>query len=116
MNPLVESSDALADTRAELHTLREQVALYTQFKELLDKARYHALFEPKIGAAKAQAASEALLKAHRARVLTADDPAAVRRHLADAYADFGSLAAAKAASAWPQKPQHTSSGGERKAA
>jgi tRNA-dihydrouridine synthase B len=67
-------------------------------------------------AAETAHASEALLKAHRARVLTADDPAAVRRHLADAYADFGSLAAAKAASAWPQKPQHTSYGGERKAA
>ena len=67
-------------------------------------------------AAETAHASEALLKAHRTRVLTADDPAAVRRHLADAYADFGSLAAAKAASAWPQKPQHTSSGGERKAA
>ena len=67
-------------------------------------------------AAETARASEALLKAHRARVLTADDPAAVRRHLADAYADFGSLAAAKAASAWPQTPQHTSSGGERKAA
>jgi nifR3 family TIM-barrel protein len=67
-------------------------------------------------AAETAHASEALLKAHRARVLTADDPAAVRRHLADAYADFGSRAAGKAASAWPQKPQHTSSGGERKAA
>src|SRR5262252_4489254 len=43
-------------------------------------------------AAETARASEALLKAHRARVLTAEDPAAVRRHLADAYADFGSLA------------------------
>ena len=33
-----------------------------------------------------------LLKAHRGRVLTADDPAAVRRHLADAYAAFASAA------------------------
>jgi nifR3 family TIM-barrel protein len=31
-----------------------------------------------------------VLKAHRQRVLTADDPAAVRRHLADAFDTFGS--------------------------
>ena len=66
-------------------------------------------------AAETTHASEALLKAHRARVLTAEDPAAVRRHLADAYADFGSLAG-KTASAWPQQPRHISSVGERKAA
>jgi len=67
-------------------------------------------------AAETAHASEALLKAYRARVLTAEDPAAVRRHLADAYADFGSLAAANAASTWPLKPQRTWPGGERKAA
>jgi tRNA-dihydrouridine synthase B len=33
-------------------------------------------------------ASDALLKAHRARVLTADDASIVRRHLASAYAEF----------------------------
>jgi nifR3 family TIM-barrel protein len=67
-------------------------------------------------AAETAHASEALLKAYRARVLTAEDPAAVRRHLADAYADFGSLAAANAASTWPLKLQRTWPGGERKAA
>jgi tRNA-dihydrouridine synthase B len=61
-------------------------------------------------------ASDALLKAHRVRVLTADDPAAVRRHLADAYADFASVAAAKPASAWSQKARETPYGGRRKAA
>src|SRR5262249_9746361 len=39
-------------------------------------------------------ASDPALKAHRPRVLTADDPPAVRRHLADAYADFASGAQA----------------------
>ncbi len=67
-------------------------------------------------AAETARASEALLKAHRARVLTAEDPVAVRRHLADAYADFASLAASNTASAWVRKPQHTWVGGERKAA
>jgi tRNA-dihydrouridine synthase B len=66
-------------------------------------------------AAETARASEAL-KAHRARVLTAEDPVAVRRHLADAYADFASLAVSKTASAWVRKPQHTSVAGERKAA
>jgi len=67
-------------------------------------------------AAETARASEALLKAHRARVLTAEEPAAVRRHLADAYAEFGFLAAANEASIWPPKPQHTRPVGERKAA
>ncbi len=40
-------------------------------------------------AAETAGASSALLKAHRERVLTADDPSAVRRHLANAYAAFG---------------------------
>ena len=67
-------------------------------------------------AAETARASEALLKAHRARVVTAEDPVAVRRHLADAYADFTSLAANKTASTWVRKPQHTSVVDERKAA
>ena len=42
-------------------------------------------------AAETADAPPSLLKFHRSRVLTADDPAAVRRHLADAFAVFGSL-------------------------
>ena len=38
-------------------------------------------------------APEALLKYHRSRVLTADDPTVVRRHLADAFAVFDGTAA-----------------------
>ncbi len=63
-------------------------------------------------AAETARASEALLKAYRARVLTAEDPAAVRRHLADAFADFGSLAAANAASTWPLSRSARGPGGE----
>ncbi|HYY38674.1 MAG TPA: tRNA dihydrouridine synthase DusB [Xanthobacteraceae bacterium] len=54
-------------------------------------------------AAETAGASESLLKAHRARVLTADDPAAVRRHLADAYVDFAAVASAKESPCWPQQ-------------
>ncbi len=43
-------------------------------------------------AAESAGAPAALLKAHRVQVLTADDPAQVRRHLADAYHAFGSVA------------------------
>jgi tRNA-dihydrouridine synthase B len=67
-------------------------------------------------AAETAGASDALRKTHRARALTADDPAAVRRHLADAYADFASIAAAKKISAWSQDARQTQYGSERKAA
>jgi nifR3 family TIM-barrel protein len=40
-------------------------------------------------AAESSGASVIALKAHRRRVLTAEEPAAVRRHLADAFDDFG---------------------------
>jgi tRNA-dihydrouridine synthase B len=48
-------------------------------------------------AAETAGAPDAMLKAHRARVLTAEEPAQVRRHLADAYHAFGSSIARKAA-------------------
>jgi nifR3 family TIM-barrel protein len=67
-------------------------------------------------AAETADASDALLKVHRARVLTAEDPAAVRRHLAQAYADFASQAARQTEFAGPQKAFHTAYRGERKAA
>jgi tRNA-dihydrouridine synthase len=68
-------------------------------------------------AAETAAIPDAVLKAHRARVLTADDPAAVRRHLADAYADFASRAqGGESDRACPQKTRHTPWGSERKAA
>jgi tRNA-dihydrouridine synthase B len=67
-------------------------------------------------AAQSAGASDALLKLHRARVLTDDDPAAVRRHLAQAYADLASVATVEDASAWSQSTRQRSYGGERKAA
>jgi tRNA-dihydrouridine synthase len=48
-------------------------------------------------AAETAGASESALKAQRGRVLTADDPAQVRRHLADAFHAFASLDAEQAA-------------------
>src|SRR5262249_3360584 len=68
-------------------------------------------------AAESAAIPDAVLKAHRGRVLTADDPAAVRRHLADAFADFASRAqSGERHGAWPQNSPHRSSGRERRAA
>jgi tetratricopeptide (TPR) repeat protein len=43
-DPLLVSRPALAGVRTQLHDLRGQVALYTEFKKLLDSARYHGLF------------------------------------------------------------------------
>jgi nifR3 family TIM-barrel protein len=43
-------------------------------------------------AAETTDASEGMLKAHRERVLTADEPALVHRHLAEAYDSFGGTA------------------------
>jgi tRNA-dihydrouridine synthase B len=45
-------------------------------------------------AAETAGASESVLKGQRSLVLTADDPASVRRHLADAYAVFAGTAVA----------------------
>ncbi len=41
------------------------------------------------------ARTPSLLKFHRSRVLTADDPAAVRRHLAEAFAAFEAVHASE---------------------
>ena len=43
-------------------------------------------------AAETTGASEGLLKAHRERVLTAEEPDLVHRHLAEAYDAFGGTA------------------------
>jgi nifR3 family TIM-barrel protein len=68
-------------------------------------------------AAESAAIPDAVLKAHRGRLLTADDPAAARRHLADAYADFAARAqSGERDCAWPQKTPRTPYSSERKAA
>jgi tRNA-dihydrouridine synthase B len=61
-------------------------------------------------AAATAGAGDALLKYHRNRVLTAEDPSAVRRHLADAFADFGDSGAESGS---PHQTEHASA---RKAA
>jgi tRNA-dihydrouridine synthase B len=80
-------------------TLAMQLALVDElYEEMLahhgrEKGRRHArkhLGSALDVAAQTAGASDALLKAHRTRVLTADDPRVVRRHLADAYHAFGS--------------------------
>jgi tRNA-dihydrouridine synthase B len=58
-------------------------------------ARKHLGWALDAAAATAGAPSDRL-KAHRHRVLTAEEPAAVRRHLADAFDDFGSTQKAAA--------------------
>src|SRR5205085_1376805 len=40
---LLERSPALADVRGDIKRLKDQVNLYAEFKELLDKARYYGL-------------------------------------------------------------------------
>jgi tRNA-dihydrouridine synthase B len=61
-------------------------------------------------AAQTAGAGDALLKPHRNRVLTAEDPSTVRRHLADAFADFGGSGVE------PGSPLNTPYPSERKAA
>jgi tRNA-dihydrouridine synthase B len=64
-----------------------------------EKGRRHArkhLASALDAAAETAGASHELLAAHRARVLTADDPQAVRGHLADAYDAFASTAVDRA--------------------
>ncbi len=76
-------------------------------------------------AAETAGAPASLLKLHRSRVLTADHPAAVRRHLADAFAVFGSIAFSGESlprtcsgvdAGSPRTTRQTQYGGKRKAA
>src|SRR5262249_38269659 len=58
-------------------------------------------------AARTAGASDALPRANRTRVLPANDAAAVRRPLPDAYADFAPTPPPKPTSAWSQKAPQT---------
>ena len=60
-DPLVESSPALADARSRLQRLRDQVALYGEFKEHLDKVRFQALFGSKGGRVDVRALCHSLI-------------------------------------------------------
>jgi tRNA-dihydrouridine synthase B len=96
-----ESAPPLAAQRAIIDQLYEEMLSYYGCALGARHARKH-LGWALDAAAETAGASESLLKAHRARVLTADDPAAVRRHLADAYIGFASVASAKEPG-WPQQ-------------
>lgn len=67
-------------------------------------------------AAETADASNALLQAHRRQVLTADDPAVVRRQLAGAYAAFAALPFSERAQPAAGKTGQARYGGARKAA
>jgi tRNA-dihydrouridine synthase B len=86
--------------REEPPEIATQLAIIDQlYDEMLshhgrEKGRRHArkhLASALDAAAETAVVSGEVLKAHRARVLTAEDPASVRRHLADAYAAFADL-------------------------
>jgi tRNA-dihydrouridine synthase B len=86
--------------REEAPPLAAQLAMIDQlYDEMLSHhgraiGRRHArkhLGRALDAAAETAGASDALLKAARVRVLTAEDPVQVRHHLADAYHAFGSL-------------------------
>jgi len=61
-DPLLEGSPALAEVRDNLRHLRAQVDLYVQFKDLLDKVRYYALFGPKTNLKEASASCQQLIE------------------------------------------------------
>jgi tRNA-dihydrouridine synthase B len=67
-------------------------------------------------AAETAGASDALLKAHRHQVLTADDPAVVRRQLAGAYAAFAAVPFSEPTQPAACKTGEGRYGGARKAA
>ena len=97
--------------RADAPPLAAQLAIVEQlYEEMLAHhgiavgrrhARKHIGWALDVAAETASAGAD-LLRAERTRVLTADDPRAVRRHLADAFAAFGAAAGARD-SAWPAR-------------
>jgi nifR3 family TIM-barrel protein len=83
-----EAPPALATQHAIIDALYEEMLSHHGHARGRRHARKH-LASALDAAAQTAGASDALLKAYRTNVLTSDDPAAVRRHLADAYAAFG---------------------------
>jgi tRNA-dihydrouridine synthase B len=94
----IARSLASGEPEAELPLPAQLAVLDALYEEMLahhgrEKGRRHArkhLSSALDAAAQAARAGDTLLKAHRARVLTADDPRVVRRHLAAAFDAFGS--------------------------
>jgi len=85
-----EGAPALATQFAIIERLYEEMLAHHGVAVGRRHARKH-LGWALDAAAETAGAPPSLLKFHRSRVLTADDPAAVRRHLADAYAFFASV-------------------------
>jgi tRNA-dihydrouridine synthase B len=92
----------ITGVREEAPTLATQLAIVDElYEEMLAhhgraKGRRHArkhLASALDVAAASAGTSDALLATHRLRVLTADDPIVVRRHLGDAYAAFADVPA-----------------------
>jgi nifR3 family TIM-barrel protein len=83
-----EAPPALATQHAIIDALYEEMLSHHGRARGRRHARKH-LASALDAAAQTAGASDALLKAYRTNVLTSEDPAAVRRHLADAYAAFG---------------------------
>ena len=87
----MESAPALPTQLSIVQELYEQMLAQHGSEVGRRHARKHLGWA--LDAAAETASCEAwLLKAHRGRVLTADEPATVRRHLADAYAAFAASA------------------------
>jgi hypothetical protein len=87
----MESAPALPTQLSIVQELYEQMLAHHGREVGRRHARKHLGWA--LDAAAETAGCEAwLLKAHRGRVLTAEEPATVRRHLADAYAAFAASA------------------------
>jgi nifR3 family TIM-barrel protein len=83
-----EAPPALAIQFALIDELYDELLAHHGLRIGLRHARKHLGWALDAAAETADAPAE-LLRAERERVLTADNPAAVRRHLADAFAAFG---------------------------
>jgi tRNA-dihydrouridine synthase B len=83
-----EGAPALATQFAIIEELYDELLAHHGLRIGLRHARKHLGWALDAAAESADAPSE-LLRAERQRVLTADDPTAVRRHLADAFDAFG---------------------------
>src|SRR5262245_50373057 len=85
-----ETAPPLAVQFSLIATLYEEMLLHHGREVGRRHARKHLGWALDVAAETAGAPTE-LLKAHRSRVLTSDDPVQVHRHLADAYHAFGSV-------------------------
>jgi tRNA-dihydrouridine synthase len=92
-NGKAEATPSLSEQLTHIRALYDEICRHYGLRIGLKHARKHLGWALDSAAASAGASAE-LLKAHRTRVLTADEPAQARRLLADAYDDFAWRAAA----------------------